>query len=306
LGSMSSESIGMRLHELRNVPQRGTYESTNLWFKNNMLRGNQEAVGDYDGYKSKLSSFTLGLDSRPNNRSLVGAAFSYGTAEVLQKQFREGDQSNLKTWQLALYGAYDFTPELFLGGELSYGNLNSKGNRATAVGRTALFDFDGQQSAYKFDLGYRFKLADSTMNVTPLLSLESRSVKQDAYSETNAGDIGLNVDAQRFNSKQSGFGLRLSSTEYVGGIVVKPELTLMSMRDRGTVPSTVNSSFIGDNTGSASFSTVTQAFDPRSTKLALGVGVLMSKTSSMLVRYQHVKRDTSTSNMAELTVRWDF
>lgn len=306
LGSMSSESIGMRLHELRNVPQRGAYESTNLWIKNNMLRGTQEAIGDYDGYKSKLSSFTLGMDSRPNNSSLAGAALSYGTAEVLQKQFREGDQTNLKTWQLSLYGAYDFTPELFLGGELSYGKLNSNGNRAAAVGRTALFDFDGQQSAYKFDLGYRFKFANSNMNVTPLLSLEGRSVKQDAYTETNAGDIGLNVDAQRFKSKQTGLGLRLSSTEYVGGMVVKPELTLMSVRERGDFPAAVTSSFIGDNTSAASFSTATQAYEPRSTKLALGVGVLMSKTSSMMVRYQHVKKDTSTSNMAELMARWDF
>jgi outer membrane autotransporter protein len=306
LGSMSSDSIGMRLHELRNVPQRGAYESTNLWIKNNMLRGTQEAVGDYDGYKSKLSSFSLGMDSRPNNRSLVGAALSYGTAEVLQKQFREGDQTNLKSWQLSFYGAYDFTPELFLGGELSYGNLNSNGSRAAAVGRTALFDFDGQQSAYKFDLGYRLKFADSTLSVTPLLSLEARNIKQDAYTETNAGDIGLNVGAQRFKSKQTGLGLRLSSTEYVGGIVVKPELTLMSVRERGEFPASVTSSFIGDNTSAASFSTVTNAYEPRSTKLALGVGVLMSKTSSMMVRYQHVKKDTSTSNMAELTARWDF
>jgi uncharacterized protein with beta-barrel porin domain len=306
LGSMSSESIGMRLHELRNVPQRGAYESTNLWIKNNVLRGTQEAIGDYDGYKSKLSSFTLGMDSRPNNRSLVGAALSHGTAEVLQQQFREGDQSNLKSWQLSIYGAYDFTPELFLGGELSYGNLNSKGNRATAVGRTALFDFDGQQSAYKFDLGYRFKLADSTMSVTPLLSLEGRNIKQDAYTETNAGDIGLNVDAQRFNSKQTGLGMRLSSTEYVGGIVVKPELTLMSVRERGDFPASVTSSFIGDNTNAASFNTVTNAYEPHSAKVSLGVGVLMSKTSSMMVRYQHVKKNTSTSKMAELTARWDF
>lgn len=306
LGAMAADSIGLRMHELRNVPQKSSYETASFWFKNNYQRGTQSAVGDSDGYTTKLSGVTMGLDSRPDNSSIVGAAFSYGAGTVNQTQFRAGEQANLKSWQLSMYGAYDFTPEFFLGGSLSFAQQNTKGNRATAVGRTALFDFDGTQSAYKVDLGYRIKFEDTTATLTPLVSFEGRTLKQDAYSETNAGDIGLNVAGQRLQSKQTGVGLRLSSTEYVGGMVVKPELMVMSMRDRGLYPGAMASSFIGDATTAASFNTDVASYSPRSTKVSLGVGLLMSKTSALALRYQYVKRDTFSSNMAELLVRWDF
>jgi outer membrane autotransporter protein len=306
LGAMAADSIGMRMHELRNVPQKSSYESTSVWFMNNYQRGTQTAVGNYDGYTNKLTGMSVGVDTRPNNSSIVGAAFSYGTGTVNQTQFRAGDQANLKSTQLSLYGAYDLTPELFLGGSASVANQNTQGNRATAVGRTALFDFDGTQAGYKVDLGYRFNFKNSTTALTPMLSFEGRTLKQDSYTETNAGDIGLNVASQRLQSKQLGLGLRLTSTQYVGGMVVKPDLTVSTARERGQDASSIASSFIGDNTSDASFNTDLAANSPRTTKVSLGVGVLMSKTSSLMLRYQHVKRDTFTANRAEMTVRWDF
>jgi len=306
LGAMAADSIGLRMHELRNVPQKSSYESASVWFMNNYQRGTQTAVGNYDGYTNKLTGMTLGLDTRPNNSSIVGAAFSYGTGNVDQTQFRAGDQANLKSTQLSLYGAYDLTPELFLGGSASVAKQNTTGNRATAVGRTALFDFDGTQAGYKFDLGYRINFSNSTTALTPMLTYEGRTLKQDSYTETNAGDIGLNVASQRLQSKQLGLGLRLNSTQYVGGMVVKPDLTVSTARERGQDASSIASSFIGDNTSDASFNTDLAANSPRTTKVSLGVGVLMSKTSSLMLRYQHVKRDTFTANRAEMTVRWDF
>jgi len=193
-----------------------------------------------------------------------------------------------------------------LGGSASVAKQNTTGNRATAVGRTALFDFDGTQAGYKFDLGYRINFSNSTTALTPMLTYEGRTLKQDSYTETNAGDIGLNVASQRLQSKQLGLGLRLNSTQYVGGMVVKPDLTVSTARERGQDASSIASSFIGDNTSDASFNTDLAANSPRTTKVSLGVGVLMSKTSSLMLRYQHVKRDTFTANRAEMTVRWDF
>ena len=140
----------------------------------------------------------------------------------------------------------------------------------------------------------------------PCTSLEGRSFKQDAYTETNAGDVGLKVSEQRLKSSQAGVGLRLSSTEYVGGMVVKPELAVFSMRDSGRQTDPVSANFIGDASGSAAFNTNVVSYSPRSTKVSLGAGLLMSKTSSLVARYQYVKRDTFSSNMAELIARWNF
>jgi len=81
---------------------------------------------------------------------------------------------------------------------------------------------------------------------------------------------------------------------------------VMSVRDSGHYGDAVASSFIGDATTAASFNTDVASYSPRSTKVSLGVGLLMSKTSALALRYQYLKRDTFSSNMAELLVRWDF
>jgi uncharacterized protein with beta-barrel porin domain len=99
--------------------------------------------------------------------------------------------------------------------------------------------------------------------------------------------------------------LRLSSTEYIGGLLVKPELSVMSLRDQGQYQDPVSSSFIGDASATA-FNTNVSSYAPNSTEVALGLGLLMSKTSSMTARYQYLSRETFTSNSAELLVRWDF
>lgn len=305
LDAMGSKSIGTRMHELRNVPQQSAYESANAWIKTSMQRGTQSAVADYDGYNAKLDSASIGVDSRPNNSSLAGVALSYGTGTVNATDFRAGDAANLKSWQLALYGAYDVTPELFVGGVLSMSQLNTTGARTTAVGRTALFDSSGNQLAYKFDVGYRIPLSVAAATLTPLVSFEGRNLKQNGYTETNAGDMGLKVGEQQLTSRQLGLGLRLSSTEYIGGLLVKPELSVMSLRDQGQYQDPVSTSFIGDASATA-FNTNVSSYAPNSTEVALGLGLLMSKTSSMTARYQYLSRDTFTSNSAELLVRWDF
>ncbi len=306
LGAMADDSLGLRMHELRNVPQQDAYETGTIWLKNSYLRGSQADGVAYDGYTSKLSGLSLGLDSRPDNSSIVGAALSYGAGTVNQTQFRTGDQSNLTSTQLSFYGAYDFTPELFVDGSISFAKQNTTGNRATAVGRTALFNFDGTQSAAKLEMGYRIKFDDSTTALTPLLSFEDRTLNQNAYVETNAGDIGLNVASQRLQNKQTGLGLRLTSTQYMGGMVVKPDLLLMATRDNGLNADPVTASFIGDASSAASFTTGVASYPSNSAKFAFGVGLLMSKTSSITLRGQYEKRETYTSNMAEMVARWDF
>lgn len=303
---MTADGIGLRMHELRNTPQTRPYESVNVWIKSNYQSGKQLESGQYDGYRSELSGATFGVDSRPNNQSIAGAALSHGSGTVKQNQFREGEQAHLSAWQLSLYGAYDFTPELFVSGVFSVANQNAEGARRTALDRVALFDIDGSQTGYRLDLGYRIKLGKSAMMLTPMLSLEGRTLRQDAYTETNAGDVGLRVGEQTYKSQQAGLGLRLSSTEYLGGMVVKPELTLASMRESGTFPNSLQTSFIGDTTNQANFTTDLSAQTERVSKVSLGVGVLMSKRSSLLARYQYSKNGSFSSDTAELVARWDF
>lgn len=304
--SMGTDSIGVRIHELRSRDVPSPYATTNLWIKNNMMSGTQSARGDYDGYTQRIGGLTGGIDSHPNKSSLVGVAVSYSNSKVRQQDFRAGDEASIEMTQGSLYGAYDITEDLFVDGILSIAKQQTKGIRTTVVGRTASYDVNGTQTGYKFSLGHRFGISDTNMTLTPLLSYESRNLKQDAYQETGAGDIGLSMAQQSLRRNQTGVGIRWASTEYMGGIVVKPEATLTRLNYSGNYDKAIQASFIGDLSTNAVFQTQPVEGTAGATKLSLGAGLLLNKTSSMMVRYDHFRRDAYRHNALELLVRWDF
>ena len=138
--------------------------------------------------------------------------------------------------------------------------------------------------------------------------------KDDSYTETGAGDIGLKVTGNKLRQNQAGLGIRLEGTTYLGGMVVKPELTLAATRDSGTYAKAIQSQFIGDLTNSASFTTdVADGSALNGAKLTLGVGMLLNKSTSMSMRYEHTQKRRNgvsgkvfSSNGVELNVRWNF
>jgi outer membrane autotransporter protein len=305
---MVSDNIGQRMHEMRISEQAKPYDDKGFWIRSMYQQGKQSALGAYDGFDSKISGFTMGIDARPNRESILGAALSYSNTKVEQRDFRAGDQATANAWHLSLYGAYDFTPELFVDGTLTASTASLDSARTTAVGRTAKADTDVNQLTGKINLGYRFKLPNSAASITPMLSYESGSMKQDAYSESGAGDIGLSTPSQRFNWNRAGVGLRLATTTMWGGMVAKPELTVMAQNENGNFAKPISSQYIGDYTNTAFTTEVADksVYGRSSVRGTLGLNLLMSKSSSLSVRYDHTNGDDFKSNAFDLMARWKF
>jgi uncharacterized protein with beta-barrel porin domain len=141
-----------------------------------------------------------------------------------------------------------------------------------------------------------------------MLSYEGGTLKQDAYNETGAGDIGLSTPSQRLNWNRAGVGLRLATTTMWGGMVAKPELTVMAQNEKGNFAKPISSQFIGDYTNTAFTTNVTDksAYARSSVRGTLGLSLLMSKSSSLSVRYDHTNGDDFKSNAFDLMARWKF
>lgn len=305
--SALTDSLGLRMHELR-IPERGTLP-TAVWLKTSIQSGKHEAIGDYDGFETDINLLTLGADKRLTESSLVGVAGSYSTTKVDQRDFRNGEDASIDAYHLSLYGAVDLTKELFLDGTISGSWLETSGYRATIVGRTAQYNIDGDQVTGKLSLGYRIPLTGFNATLTPILSYEASSLKQDAYRETGAGDVGLSVNSETLTRNQAAFGLRFASTHLVGGMVVKPDLAVYATKDSGNFAKPIIARYLGDNSASPSFTTEVarkSAYDLSGTRATLGLSVLMSKYSSLNLRYEHQKTEEYKSNAVDVLVRWDF
>lgn len=310
--SLMNDSIGMRMHEMR-IPEPGT-DPDAVWIRSVFQHGEMGAITNdadvtYDGFETQISGVTLGLDARPSEHSLLGVAASYSTTEIDQQNFRNGEDASISAVHASLYGAIDLTPKLLLDATITGSWNGTEGNRATAVGRTAQYDIDSDQLTGKVNLGYRIPLGESGATLTPLLSYEASQYNQDAYVETGAGDIGLSVNEQKLSWNQAALGFRLAGTAMWGGMVAKPELTVMATQESGNFAKPIVAQYIGDNTQQASFTTQMldeKEYDEGGIKASIGLGLLMSKTSSMNVRLEHNQNDDYESSQLDLFVRWDF
>lgn len=305
--SVVNDSLGQRMHELR-LPESGT-NPAGWWVGSAFDIAQTDQIGDYNGYDSNVSAATIGVDKRLSDDSILGAAVSFSNTSVDQDGYRNGDEAGITGTHLSLYGAFDVTPEFFVGATLTGAQLDTDSNRSTIVGRIANASYDSTQVTGKIDLGYRIKLGNSNVTLTPLAHYEHSTLKQDAYTETGAGDVGYNVEAETFKRNEAGLGFRLAGVGSMGGVVVKPELTLLSTTIGGNFSQDVRTSFIGDNTTSADFVTTAldeNSYDSQGYKATLGMGLLMSDTSSIDFRVEHSEYDDRTNSQIDLKARWEF
>jgi outer membrane autotransporter protein len=313
--SIVGDSLGMRMHQLRIPETAKAYDAKGAWVRTINGQSTQKAAPGFDGFETAVTGLTLGADAYPNRDSLVGAALSYSTNKVSQQDFRLGDEAAIQGSHLSLYGAYNLTPELFADATATGSWFSTKGNRNAVVGRNAQFDFDSKAATGKVNVGYRFKLGQSASYLTPLMSYQHTLMSQPGYTETEAGDIGLSVAAQkRVTHKQAALGLRFEGTYLAAGMVVKPDFSIMSTKTGGDYARSTLAKYVGDLTNTR-FATRTYR-DSKSTGViaSVGMGLLMNKTTSMSVRYnmsqsgshEGAKGFGLDSNSLDLAFRWKF
>ena len=257
------------------------YES-GFWLKAIGATAKQDQRNMYDGYKANVGGMALGLDKKVTEDLILGVGLSAATSSVNQDDFRDGDKTRINNYQGMLYGSYHLTKELFLDGSLYYAKNDYKGDRLTAVGRTAKSNFDGSQYGGRLGLGYKIDLGNQTSFI-PMATVEYSRLKQDEYTETNAGSIGLNVESQNFDRTRYGLGGRLTSVFKSGEALIIPEIDLNWYHDSGKINKDVVASYIG---GGSSFVTPSlNKIDRDYLNLGLGVNLQANEIASIQIRY---------------------
>lgn len=312
---LSLNAVGVRMAALRGDTKVASSDavtglsagdavaSNGFWVKALGSSNSQDKQGAYDGYSSKVYGLTAGLDNRVNSDFVLGAALGLTKADINQADFRTGDTNRINNTQLMGYGTYNLTTELYLDGALSFARNAYTGVRATAVGRTASSEFNGNQLGARLGLGYGIDLG-SKLKLTPMASVDYSRLTQDAYTETGAGAINLAVDAQSTNNTRLGLGARLSNEWTEGGSTYRPEVALNWSQNSKIISNDVNATFVG---GGASFVTPgTTAVSRNSVNLGVAMTVLSSKTSSIQIRYDLDKSTGFTANTGSLLARWEY
>ena len=192
--------------------------------------------------------FAAGLDRRFGPSFLAGVTVGFTTGTQWVSGFDGKGTSD--TYQVGLYGS--FTQDRFyLDGLAGYGYAYNQSWRnivipglqpRTAMGQAGANQFFGQlETGYRFDIG-----GTAQAYVTPFARLQGYTATQNAYTETGAQSLNLNIAGVTTTSLRSVLGAVLGANMNVGWrSPIAGQLRLGWSHEYGNVDRPVLASFAG-------------------------------------------------------------
>jgi len=228
-----------------------TLKKHGFWTKVFGGRGNQDMRSGFAGYNMSTTGMAFGADTLLDNNWLVGSAFTYGKTNVNMSDFRDGDHSDIKTYQLTAYAAKDFG-QWYLESMLAYARQNYDSSRNTAISGVAKGSYDGDQVAARVNVGFPLAFGGRS-TITPIVGLEWINLQQNGYTEKGGGPLSMKYQDEASDRIRSLLAVRFSSdVELSNGIRMLPAVQIGWRHDFKNDGLNATTNFIG---GGAAFKT---------------------------------------------------
>jgi uncharacterized protein with beta-barrel porin domain len=136
----------------------------------------------------------------------MGLAYHYDNTRLAYNT--AGDSAKVEGHQVAVYAQYQSGDWRFKG-IVGYGRNQYATQRSIVIGNDvsrAAGDYNGDELGLHAEASYRIDRGSYVFE--PLVSLQGTLLRQDAFSETGAGALGLNASAQTSRSAVSMVGAR--------------------------------------------------------------------------------------------------
>lgn len=149
-----------------------------------------------------------------------------------------------------------------------------------------------------------YDLAFSRAVLTPAATLFYTKSRVGGFTETGAGSLNLNVDAQSANSLQSGIGLRLSLPFQTKKVTVLPQIHAFYQHEFAN-----GSRGLDARLAQAGSTFGFQTDSPRQDFLALGAGLALNSSENVSFQANYnveLGRGNHTAHFLSASLRWTF
>lgn len=292
----NSANAGTGLGKLAGTGQYG------LWLQAFGSKSSQDLHASYSGFDANTSGLTIGADTLLASDWVVGSAFSYGRTDVSQQDYRNGDSSDIDTYQLTAYASRDFGL-WYLDGMLGYAQQQYQTKRNTSVAGIAKGDFDGEQLLAKVEAGYPIALGKQ-LTLTPLAGLEWNRLELDSYHEKDAGPLALQVRGEHSERIASNLGARLEmAIDLEHGATLYPSTHARWVHQFDNDGIDTTAAFIG---GGSSFVTPGQQLAEDSYIVGVGLTLQQASGSSVSLQLDTQQATARSSYAGQLEAQWLF
>ncbi len=205
-----------------------------LWVRGNFSFGEKDASVASPAFDADQWAFVGGIDYRVSDKSVLGAALSYGSSEV---EFAADDGAlNTDSFALSLYGSAYAAKNFYFDGIVNISNSSYDAERnivyvdgSGLVTADAAGDTDGMTLSGGLSAGYDFLVGGLT--ISPNLGFFYIDTTIDGFTESGAGGLNLIYDEQKFKSLTGNAGLRLTYAWNLSWGVLLPHLRADYVRE---------------------------------------------------------------------------
>ncbi len=307
ISDVMNSIVENRLYSLRQKSpgQAKGDEQQRAWIRLFSNVAKQSGVDDYDGYRLGTNGMMVGFDHNFAG-TWVGATASFAASSLRQVGFRNGDRSIIHSHEVNLYATRDFGP-LYVNGMAGLGHHAYNGSRQSAIDRVAHDQFQVNESFLKLGVGYRFRLNDPRTVITPYLDVTSSRMHQPEYTETDAGDFGLNYDDKNFNRVRTVAGVRYQTESRIFSLPTFTTLHIGVGNDSGLNNLDVTARYSGSTSRDyTSFTTPVASYDRHLLNLGGGVTLGLNKTTSVQLNAEMEHRRSYNSAGVHAKATWVF
>lgn len=270
--------------------------------------GAQDTAG-HDGFVKNASGVVMGYDQAVSARTNLGASFAYVSTNIRQRDDRVGEDARLAQHVWSVYSQWsDMTH--FATAALKYGDGRILGVRKTAIDRVAAFDVPIKNTELAVTVGRRFDLSNGRSAISPYLRLADAHYEQQAYRETGAGDLSLQVSRLKVEKASAELGVRLSHKGRFSGVKALTVFDLALGSDLSVSDQTVRARYTGETDTThpsfTGFETPAEAWAREYVQLKWGLQMELAPRVMLKGGVDAELRQSRQNYGADLSLNWVF
>ena len=232
---------------------------------------------------------------------MIGLSFAYAITTVTGNSTIAPNSADVDVYQLTGYGSFAADASTQINYQIGLGKLSTEGSRDIPLaGLTARSQYDSNVFAAAVDARRTFQQGDTT-TLTPSISAAYTQIRDDAYTETGAG--GLNLDVSERSSEELVLGVD-GRVDYQLGFNALVTANLGVAYDAMQSQNSITAAFAG--APGAAFTTLGLDPSPWMTRGGFGLSHTAANGMEISARYDVEFRNDFLNQTASVNLRWDF
>jgi len=295
------DQTSKRIDALRGISSGSQMAQKSVWVQTFGARIYQGNNSISSGYRASTQGILFGFDKEIEDNLIIGTSLSYINSNL--NSINKTQKTKIESYQLNLYGAYDFS-NYFVNGMIGFAhNEYSSARNVSIFNLNANSNYNGKAYISRAEIGKNFRLVNGYV-LTPLLAITAAKNYLDNYQEDGADDLNLRVKNNSTSMFEARLGgnisklLKINKTQQI-----LPSFGISYGYDFAGSRQKVRANFVGQDVG---FSAKSSSIPQGSLRFSFGTQLYHAESFDLQLKYEYDHRNNFHAHSAGVKGKYQF